>query len=164
MTALFVLAKEYIAAAEKLSEMDMPADAIADTLESISGDLELKATNVAYMIRNLGATIDALKAFEQAQKARREAMERKVEALTDYLARTLEFCGIEKVDGPGVVIKWRKSSGVVINEPGLIPAAYMRQKPAPAAEPDKKAIADAIKAGNEVPGAHLESRKNLVIA
>lgn len=89
--------------------------------------------------------------------------EKLADRLRSYLASNLEACGIEKVEGPGVSISFRKSAAVVIDGEDLIPAEYMRQKPAPAPEPDKKAIADAIKAGIEVPGAHIEQRRSLSI-
>jgi hypothetical protein len=39
----------------------------------------------------------------------------------------------------------------------------MRQAEAPPPAPDKAAISAAIKAGKEVPGAHIEARKSLAI-
>jgi hypothetical protein len=51
----------------------------------------------------------------------------------------------------------------VIDEPALIPVEFLRTPPPPAPEPDKTAIAAAIKAGREVPGAHVEQRKSLQV-
>lgn len=163
MTALFQLVAEYRSAAEKLADMDLDAQTCADTLESLSGDLEVKAQNVAYMALNLEATAAAIKAHEEVQRDRRQAIERRAESLRGYLARCMEGAGIEKIEGPGVSIGFRKSSAVVINEPGLIPALFVRQPPAPPPAPDKALIAAAIKAGQEVPGAHIEQRRNLSI-
>jgi hypothetical protein len=163
MTALFQLVAEYRSVAERLSDMDLDAQTCADTLEAMSGDLEVKAQNVAYMIMNLEATASAIKAHEEAQTARRKAIEARADSLRAYLQRCMEACGIEKIDGPGVHIGFRKSSAVVINEPGLIPALFVRTPPAPPPAPDKVAIGAAIKAGQEVPGAHIEHRRNLTI-
>ena len=163
MTALFILANEYRAAAAKLADLDLDEQTIADTLEGLSGELEVKAQNVAYFIRNLEATVDAITAFEVQQKERRKAYERRAEGLRRYLQSCMEGAGITKIEGPGVVLSFRKSSAVVIDEPGLVPAEFMRQPETPPPAPDKKAIADAIKAGLEVPGAHVESRQNLQI-
>lgn len=163
MTALYVIANEYRQQAEKLADLDLPPEVIADTLESLSGDLEVKAQAVACMVRNFEVAAAAIKEFERQQKERREAIEARADRLKAYLAKELDACGIEKIDGPGIRLSWRKSSAVVIDQPELIPAQYMRQKPPPAPEPDKTAIADAIKAGNEVAGAHVEQRRNLQI-
>lgn len=163
MTALYQLAADFRAQAEKLADMDLDPQTLADTLESISGDVEVKAQNVAMFCRNLEATADAIKAHREAQKEREDAMRKRAEALKSYLARCMDACGIEKIEGPGIALSFRKSSAVVINEPGLIPAQYMRQPDPPPPAPDKAAIAAAIKAGAEVPGAHVEQRRNLQI-
>lgn len=163
MTALYVLAGDYRAAAEKLANLDLDAETIADTLESLSGELEVKAQNVAFMIRNIESTVDAVKAFTKAQADRAKAMENRADSLRDYLQRCMEATGIEKIEGPGIVLSFRKSSAVVIDEPGLIPSEFMRQAEAPPPAPDKKAIADAIKTGKEVAGAHVEQRRSLQI-
>ncbi len=164
MTALYVIANDYRAAAEKLAEMDMDEQTIADTLESLSGDLEVKAQNVAFMVRNLEVTAEAIKAFEVAQAARRKAIENRAEGLKRYLAACMEATGIEKIEGPGVKLSFRKSSAVVIDGADLIPSEYMRQPETPPPAPDKKLIGDAIKRGETVPGAHIEARKALQIA
>jgi hypothetical protein len=163
MTALFQLVAEYRSAAEKLADLDLDEQTIADTLDAMAGEVEVKAANVAYMVRNLEVTAEALKEFEKAQKARREAIERRADRLKDYIGTCLQQAGIHKVEAAGVVLSFRKSSAVVINEPGLIPAEFMRQPEPPPPAPDKKAISDAIKAGREVPGAHIEEHQNLQI-
>ena len=163
MTALYVLAQDYRAAAATLADLDLDEQTIADTLESLSGDLETKAQSVAMMARLFDADAAAVKQWAKDATERAKAIEARADRLRTYLASNLEACGIEKVEGPGVSISFRKSSAVVIDGEDLIPAEYMRQKPAPAPEPDKKAIADAIKAGIEVPGAHIEQRRSLSI-
>jgi hypothetical protein len=163
MTALYVLAQDYRAAAAQLANLDLDDQTIADTLESLSGDLEIKAQNVAMMARLFDADAAAVKQWAKDAAERAKAIEARADRLRSYLASNLEAAGIEKVEGPGVSISFRKSSAVVIDGEDLIPAEFMRQKPAPAPEPDKAAIAAAIKAGQEVPGAHIEHRRSLQI-
>lgn len=164
MTALYVIAKDYRDAAHKLADLDLDPQTVADTLEGLSGELEVKAQSVAYMVRNLEVTAAAIKQHEMEQAARRKAIENRAESLRAYLANCMESTGIEKIEGPGVKLSFRKSSAVVIDGADLIPAEYMRQPETPPPSPDKKAIGDAIKAGVEVPGAHVESRRSLQIA
>ena len=64
MTQLFVLAGEYRSAAQKLADLDLDEQTVADTLESLSGDLEVKATNVAMFARDLEARAEAIKQAE----------------------------------------------------------------------------------------------------
>lgn len=163
MTALYLLASEYRDAATKLADLDIDAQTLADTLESLSGDLEVKAQNVAMMARSLDADSAAIKQWAKDATERAKAMEARADKLRDYLASNLIACDIQKVSGPGVELSFRKSPAIVIDEPGLIPAEFMRQPEPPPAAPDKKAIGDAIKSGREVPGARVEVRQHLQI-
>lgn len=165
MTALtlFNLATEYRQAADQLADMDMDLQTMSDTLEGMSGDLETKATNVAYIVRNFEASSDAIKAHAQTQLERAKAIEKRADHLRDYLKSCMELAGITKIEAPGVVINFRKSEAVVINEPGLIPAEFMRQPETPPPQPDKAAIKAALKAKLDVPGAHIDERQNLQI-
>lgn len=158
MTALFVLANEYRAAAAQLADLDLDDDTINDTLESLSGDLEVKAVNVAMFARNLEATAAAIKEAEAGMAARRKAIEKRAESLRSHLQDCMEATGIKKIESPHLclTLKANPPSVVVLNAE-QVPAEYMRQKPPPAPEPDKTAIKAAIQAGKEVPGAILHS-------
>lgn len=164
MTALFSLVAEYRAAAEKLADMDLDLQTFNDTLESLSGDLETKAQQVAYVAMNFGSTASAIRAHAAAQLERAESLDRRAKDVRDYLARCMTDAGIEKIEGPGVKLSFRKSSAVQITGEDMIPAEYMREKPAPPPTPDKAAIKAALSAGIDVPGASIETRRNLVIA
>ena len=163
MTALYLIAAEYRAQAELLADLDLPPEVVADTLESISGDMQTKAQAVAAMARSLYASADACKAWAKQSTDCAKAIIARADALRDYLANNMQACGITKINGPVVSLSFRASHAVVIDEPALIPATYMRQAPTPAPEPDKEAIKTAIKVGEIVPGAHVETRMNLQI-
>jgi hypothetical protein len=53
---LFEIASEYRADAAKLEDLDLDETTLSDTLEAISGDLETKCMNTAFVARNLEAT------------------------------------------------------------------------------------------------------------
>ncbi len=67
--ALYQIADQYLQDMQMLQERDLDDQTFADTLESLSGDLEVKATNVAMFIRNLEASADAIKAAEKQKAA-----------------------------------------------------------------------------------------------
>lgn len=164
MTALYVLAKEYRDAADRLADLDLDEQTLADTLEGMAGELEVKATSTAMVVRNLQATAAAIKEAEQAMAARRKALEGRAERLTAYLLSNMQACGISKIESPHFALSIKTNpAAVVINEPGLIPAEFMRQPEPPPPSPDKTAIKEAIKAGKEVPGAHLAQGVRLEI-
>lgn len=163
MTALFVIANDYRAAAEKLADMDLDAQTIADTLEGLSGELEVKAQNVAMFCKNLEATAEAINAHTKTQQQRAKAIWNRAESLRAYLQRCMEATGIQKIEGPSVCISFRQSSAVVIDGVDLIPAAFLRQPEPPPPSPDKTAIAEALKSGESIPGAHIEQRQHIQI-
>ncbi len=163
-TSLFVLVGEYHAAAEKLAELDLPPEVVADTLESLSGALEVKAQSVANMALNFEAAAEAIKEHAGKQMQRAKALQARGEYLREYIARSMDAAGIQKIEGPGVRLSFRASKAVVIDGADLIPAEYFRQPETPPPAPDKAAIKAAITAGKDVPGAHIDTRKNLVIA
>lgn len=161
---LYELASEYRAIAEKLADMDLDPQTIADTLESMSGALEVKATNCAMFVRNLEATAAQIKDAEAAMAARRKAIENRAERVKQYLFDGMLYAGIEKIECPHFRLAIRDNPpSVVIDEPGLIPQGFMRQPEPPPAAPDKKLIADAIKAGHDVPGVRLVRTQRLEI-
>jgi hypothetical protein len=163
MTALYLLAAEYKSAAETLADLDLDAQTIADTLDGLSGDIEAKAQNVAMLARSLDADAAAIAEWAKQATARAASIKARADSLRDYLARSLEHAGIERVEGPGVRIGWRTSTAVDIFEPAMIPGTYMIHKLPPDPIPDKAAIKAAIKSGTEVPGARIDSRRNLQI-
>jgi outer membrane murein-binding lipoprotein Lpp len=163
-TSLYVVAAEYRAAADQLADLDLPEEVVRDTLESISGDLEAKSVNVASFVRNLEASADQIKEAEAAMAARRKAIEKRAANVRQYLLDNMIAAGITKIECPYFKLAVRDNPpSVVINEPLLIPMQYMTDPAPPPPAPDKKLIAQAIKDGFDVPGAHLARGKRLDI-
>jgi len=166
MTALYELAREYRTQAEALSDLDLPAEVIADTMEGMAGDLEVKSNAVAFVVRNLESTADAIKEAEGKMAARRKAIENRAAHLKRYLLDSMQYAGVQKLSGPYFTIAVRENpAAVVVDAADLIPAEFMRW-PDPVPPPptvDKAAIKAAIQAGQDVPGVHLERGVRLEI-
>lgn len=157
---LFELAGEYRQAAVALADMDLDEQTIKDTLEGLSGDLEKKATNVAYFIRNLDATASQIKMAEEQMANRRKAMENRAERIREYLKANMEIAGINEISCPHFKLVIRKNPpSVVIDAESQIPANYFSQPETPPPQVNKNYIAIAIKAGRVVPGVHLDTTK-----
>jgi len=164
MTALYEIAAEYRDAATKLAELDLDAQTVADTLEGLSGDLETKAQNVAFFVRNLEATAAAIKQAEADMAARRKAMENRADGLKRYIFESMTVAGIEKIECPHFRLAIKNNPAAVdVFEPGLVPASFMRTPEPPPPALDKTAIKVALKAGQDVPGARLTSGQRLEI-
>jgi hypothetical protein len=156
MSNLYEIAHAFRADAAKLADLDLDEQTLADTLEAMSGELEAKATNTAFVIRNLEASAAAIKEAESQMAARRKALENRAARIKDYLLANMMVAGIQKIECPFFKLAVRENPPAVeIYEPGTIPAEFMTQPVAPPPAPNKTAIAGALKAGIEVPGCKL---------
>lgn len=166
MTAitLYEIAAEYRQMVAALMATDADAQTIADTIEGESFPLELKAQNVAYAIKTLLANADAIKGAEAEMAARRKAMENRAASIKEYLLQCMELAGVQKIECPHFSIKVANNPpSVFIHDERQIPDCYMVKHEAPPPTPDKKALADNLKAGAEIPGAYLTRGKRLDI-
>lgn len=161
---LYQLSTEYRAAAERLHDLDLDEQTIADTLESMEGDIQVKAKNVAFVIRNCEALASQIKDAEEKMAARRKAIENRADRIKNYLKANMERCGMSQIECPEFKLAIRNNPpSVVIDAEGQIPCDMYVYPEAPPPRPDKKAIAAAIKSGMEVSGAHLEQSTRLEI-
>ncbi|MGZ8220858.1 MAG: siphovirus Gp157 family protein [Methylobacter sp.] len=162
--SLYALSENYRQALDFLTdpELDLPLEAVNDTLEALGGELEDKAVNVAKFLRNLEATADAIKAAEADMAKRRKALENRVQWLKSYIKGNMEACGISKIECPYFKLSIQKNpSAVNILDENAIPAAFKEQ--VSSWKIDKAAIKDALKAGTAVSGAELSNGTRLAI-
>lgn len=149
---------------DMLENGEIEEDAIADTLESLDGEFDDKADNIACLIKALKAESDAIKQEEKALKERRESKERKAESLKDYLSGTMLKLGKSKVETPRNVLSFRKSTSLEITNEGWFMEKYPDlvkteiKKSIP-----KKEVTDLIKTGKEFVGVQLVEKQNLQI-
>jgi len=161
---LYEIAHDFRAAADKLADLDMDEQTLTDTLESLSGDLEVKATNTAMFIRNIEANAAAIKEAESHMAARRKALENRAARVKDYLLANMMVAGVQKIESPYFKLAVRENPAAVeVYEPGLIPAEFMRQPEPPPPVVDKAAIKEVLKAGREVAGCKLTKGVRLEI-
>lgn len=157
--ALYVLTEQF-RELERLADDELPAEVVADTLEGLKGEIEIKSTNVAKFAANLGMLAEAIEGAAKLMKERAARINRKVDALHNYILVNMQACGISKIESPEFTLSVQKNPpAVIIDNEEAISEAFMvtpPPPPPPVPRPDKKAIADAIKAGTIVEGAHLE--------
>ena len=163
MSTLFEVAANYRALAEKLHDTDLDDKTIEDTLESASGDLVEKLTNVGFVIRNIDAEVSAMKDAEEKIAARRKSKENRIARLKAYALANMLATGKTKIESPYFVMGLRNNpESVVIDAESQIPADYMREIPA-SYSPDRILIKKAIQDGYAVPGCHLTRTQSLQI-
>lgn len=162
--SLYELAAEYRSASDVLYDLNLPDDAVRDTLESLSGDIETKAVNTLKLVRNLEAAAEQIKAAEKSMYDRRKAYEARAERIRSYVLDALLFAGMKKVECPLFVAAVRENPpSVSIQDAEKVPEAYLADPPLPKPQPDKKLIAMAIKDGHDVPGCSLVYSRRLDI-
>ena len=154
---LYEIAAEYRDMAAKLADLDLDEQTIADTLEAEGGALVEKGQNVAFVVRNLEASAEAIKQAEAAMAARRKAIENRAARIRAYLLDGMRIAGIQKIESPYFAISIKRNPPAVdVFDEAQVPAEYRRDPPPPPPPaPDKKLIAQAIKDGAEVPGCRL---------
>jgi hypothetical protein len=168
MTALYVLTGQYHQLAEQLSNLDLDAQTVADTIEAsgITDELSVKAQGVEMVARGAEAhnlAIDAEIARLQALKDHRAKV---AQGLRTYLHSNMVAAGIEKIACPLFTITVRKNPpAVTIDDASTVPAQYKRtpEPTPPIAVPDKAAIKAALQGGEVVAGARLTQSTRLEI-
>lgn len=163
--SLYDISAEYREAVATLSDLNLDEQTIADTLEGLGGDLQVKATNVAAFMRNLEATAASIKDAEAQMAARRKAIENRAAGLRRYLLGCMQLAGVTKIESPyfALCVKANPPAVEVFDE-RQVPAEFMDQPEPPPAKPNKTAIKAAIKAGIEVPGCKLVQGSRLDVA
>lgn len=161
---LYNIADQYLVDLQKLQDMEIDEQTFADTLESLSGELEIKATNVAMFVRNLEASAEAIKAAEKQMAERRKAIEAKADRIRQYLLDNMTRTGITKIDCPYFVLSVRKNPPAVeVLNQDMIPNEYFDIPEPPAPTLNKNRLKEDLKAGVIVEGAKLTAGQSLSI-
>lgn len=166
---LYEISGQYRQLAEKLAAMDLDATTIADTIEAsgLTDALQEKAQGVELVARAAEIhcpAIDAEIARLQALKAHRQKI---AQGLRDYLKQNMEAAGIERIECPLFKLSLKKNPPAVeVLDENAVPAGFWVTPPPKPVEAriDKKAIAAAIKANQDVPGARLVQHTRLEVA
>lgn len=167
MSTLYNIVDQYRALERLDPSEDLPAEVIRDTLEGLTGELQVKATNVARYVLNIESTADAVEEAAKAMEVRAARMRDRADSIREYLRINMQAARITKIESVEFVLALKKNPpSVHIYDESAIPPDYMATPappPPPVAKPDKKLIAKAIKDGFTVPGAHLEQAERLEI-
>jgi len=162
--SLYELSSTYLKALDDLTnpELDLPVEAVNDTLEALGDEMETKAINVTKFMRNMEATASAIKSAEAEMAKRRKSLENRIKWMKDYLKGSMEHTGITKIECPYFKLSIQKTPASVniLNE-AKIPTQFKEQ--VLSWKIDKTAIKNAIKSGEAIPGAELVNGTRLAI-
>ena len=141
--------------------------AVQAALEMIGGSVEEKAEGYAKIIRNMDSDIAGLKAEEERIYNRRKSIENNKHRLKSDLQASMMAMGKDKIKTPLFTVSIKASAPAVVVDDEFIQwatanaACYLRYRQP---EVDKKALADVLKAGAEIPHVKFaEPTKSLTI-
>lgn len=159
---LYELTDSFKQIAELIDENN-PDEALEMALQSIEGAIEEKADGIAKLIKSLDYDADIFKAEEKRLADRRKAIENKRDRIKSYIKEQMEKVGKDKIKLPTVTLALQNNPPAVqIMDDKAIPSKYITIIPEQYVA-DKKSILEALKAGEEVPGAEMTQGKHLRI-
>ena len=161
MSTMYELTSEFMAVLDMANNPDIPPEAIADTLEGIGGEIELKAENSAIIIKELEAEMVKLKTEEERLSGKRKSIESNIKAIKDRLYSAMKLTGKEKFKTDLFNFNIQKNPvKLVIDDESLIPKKYyVKQEP----KLDAAKLKEDLKAGAVRKYAHLEQGESLRI-
>lgn len=150
--------KNLLAIAE---DPEVDPDAISDTMEGLTGEIEDKAEGYAIIIKELNAEAEKFNAEADRLMKYAKHLTDNADRMKERLLTSMDAIGMPKITTEHFKVSIVKNGG---KEPlritGEVPDDYMIAKP----EPDKNKIREAIENGITLDFAHLEERgRHLVI-
>ena len=164
MSTLYEIVNDYLTIQHMMEDPDLDPQTLADTMEGIEGELEVKADGYAKVIRNMEADIEAIKSEVNRLTDRRKTIEKNIQTLKLALQKSMEITGKTKFKTELFSFGIRNNApSVIMDETDIskIPAAYLRIKDP---DIDKAKLKEDLKAGVDLSGvAHLEKSQSLMI-
>lgn len=159
MSKLYELTQAYQNIWSLVEDETMDLTVLESALQEIEANIELKCQNSAIILKGLEAEADIFRAEEKRLADRRRALENKASWLKGYIQRELESVGIDKVKA-GVFTIALQNNPPAVEITGEVPAEFVTIIPEQH-QPDKKRIAEYLKAGNLVEWARLTQGKSV---
>ena len=130
-------------------------------LGALQDALGAKLEGCALWMKEQKALAAAIRDEERALAARRKAIEGRLEQMDAYVTGALRSLDGMRYETPRAALGVRKSTRAIVDAPELLPDGFAET--VETVKPDKTKIKRALSAGEEVPGAHLETRLNLQV-
>lgn len=155
---LYELTGEALRLQEYLMDGDIDEQVVADTLEAIGANDKVEAS--IYVIKNLEAHAKACKEEIDKLKAKQKAAENGAKRLKDNIKELLLASMLPKMNAGIFTVTLGTSKSVEIDDESILPEQYVIPQ---APTIDRKAIADDLRSGAEIPGAKFAESKYIRI-
>ena len=161
MSTMYELTADYMTVLSMATDGETPPDAVADTLEAIGGEIEIKAESSAVIMQELNAEADKLDAEIKRLTARKEVLKNNVDAIKQRVYNAMKSTKKEKFKTTLFSFSIRKNPPkLVIDDETKIPKKYFIPQPA---KIDNAAIKAELTAGKKCKYAHIEQGESLTI-
>ena len=158
--SLYNIQQEYISLAESIIDNDgLLSEEMEAALQINKDQLESKSQCYGFIVRQLEGECDMIDNEIKRLEAMKKSRGKTVDRLKESVSKAMQLYEIEKIETPTLKISFRKSESIEIEEESLIDEKYMTVKTTKT--PDKKAIKEAIKAGEIVLGVTLKENQNI---
>lgn len=161
MSTMYELTADYLAVLSMATDGETPPEAIADTLEAIGGEIEIKAENSAVIMQELSAEAAKLDAEIKRLTARKNALITNADTIKERIYNTMKAVNKPKFKTTLFSFSIKKNPPkLVIDDETKIPKKYFIPQPA---KIDNAAIKSELTAGKKCKYAHLEATERLTI-
>lgn len=158
--SLYNIQQEYISLAEQIIDNDgLLSEEMEAALQINKDQLESKSQCYGFIVRQLEGECDMIDNEIKRLEAMKKSRGKTVDRLKESVSKAMQLYEIDKIETPTIKISFRKSESIEIEEESLIDEKYMTVKTTKT--PDKKAIKEAIKAGEIVLGVTLKENQNI---
>ena len=152
MSTMYELTADYLAVLSMATDGETPPEAIADTLEAIGGEIEIKAENSAVIMQELNAEAAKLDAEIKRLTARKKSLETNADAIKERVYNAMKATGKEKFKTTLFSFSIGKNPvKLVIDDIDKIPKKYLIPQPA---KIDNATLKEVLKTGKKYKYAH----------
>lgn len=154
MATLYDIKGEFLALYELALQED-DEQAFLDTLESLKGELEVKAEGYAHVIKQLEMEEAECDRVQKAFQGKREQRTKSIKRMKEAIISALDVAGMEEISAGDYKFKIAKNGGVQpLKIDGEVPDNFTKIE----VKPDNELIRKALNEGQDLEFAHLEPR------
>ena len=160
MNTLYELSTQYVDLLNAIESGDIPEEAISDTLEGLSGELDEKIDSCACIVKQLDGEAAAIKAEKATLADRQSVKEHQRDRLKDYIRQAMQLAGKKKVETSRNCVSVGKAQPkAVITDLDALQSRKDVWRPydySKEANVDKTSLKTLLQAGEFIPGAALQ--------
>lgn len=163
MRTLYDLGDAFNGVMDMALDETMDLKVLEECLQTIEADIAVKCERGIGLIRNLDTLREGMEKESKRLSEQARILKNRIESIKVWYQRNLDAMGKSKVTTIlGTMAVQNNPPSLKITDEDDIPLCYLDLIPA-RYEVNKDAVKNALKAGEEVPGAHLEQGRSLRI-